>query len=197
MQELQDTLLFARTFFTSPKKLGSAIPSSRFLVEAVIGASHLEGAKVIVEYGPGVGTITRHLLRHMRRDAVLIAIEMEHGLFEHLKRSFRDPRLRVVHGSAADVSKILKRLNIDRADTIISGIPFSTLPAPLREKIVASTVSALRESGTLVVYQFTASVLPLLKRHFREVSQRFVLRNVLPARVFECSQKREVVKRVA
>ena len=190
MQELQDTLLFARTFFTSPKKLGSAIPSSRFLVEAVTEAAHLEDAKVVVEYGPGVGTITRHLLKHMRRDAVLVAIEMERGLYDHLKKTVRDPRLRVVHGSAADVRHILNRLKIEQADAIISGIPFSTLPSALREKIVSATADSLRETGTLVVYQFTAAVLPLLKRHFRNVTQRFVLRNVLPARVFECSEKR-------
>lgn len=196
MQELQDALLFARTFFTAPKKLGSAIPSSRFLVEAVLDAANLENARVIVEYGPGVGTITKHLLARMRKDAVLIAIEAEEGLYSHLKRTVKDGRFRVVHGSAADVTSILKTFGVKAADTVVSGIPFSTIPVETREQIVSATANALTVDGSLVVYQFTAAVVPLLKKHFGRVQQRFVLRNLLPARVFECTEK-HLLKRAA
>jgi phospholipid N-methyltransferase len=196
MQDLQAALLFARTFFAEPKKLGSAIPSSRFLVAAVLESAKLERAHVVVEYGPGVGTITKPLLERLRPDAMLVAIEVEEGLYSHLKGSIHDPRFKVVHGSAADVKSILRQFGARSADTVISGIPFSTIEPDLRERIVASTAEVLNSNGSLVVYQFTAAVLPLLKKYFSRVQQRFVLRNLLPARVFECSDKR-VAERAA
>src|ERR1700737_2399803 len=68
--------LFARNFFRFPTMLGSVIPSSRFLVNDLLHQVNWEKARVIVEYGPGVGTITQEVLKRMRPDAVLVAIEL-------------------------------------------------------------------------------------------------------------------------
>lgn len=56
--------------------IGSFIPSSRYLVDRLLGEVNWRRMKVVVEYGPGVGTITRELLARMPKDAILIAIEM-------------------------------------------------------------------------------------------------------------------------
>ena len=58
----EETLLFAKNFLQHPKMLGSLIPSSRFLVGRLLGKIDWERARTIVEYGPGVGTITAHIL---------------------------------------------------------------------------------------------------------------------------------------
>src|SRR5438045_5709251 len=99
--------LFARNFFKYPSMLGSVVPSSRFLVNQLMGQIHWESARVLVELGPGVGTITREALKRMRSDAVLLVIELNEEFVEYLSSTIRDPRLRVVHGSAADVRRIL------------------------------------------------------------------------------------------
>jgi len=69
-------LLFARNFVRYPKLLGSVIPSSRFLVKHVLSLVDWERARVVVEYGPGVGTITQEILKRIRPDATLVAIEL-------------------------------------------------------------------------------------------------------------------------
>jgi phospholipid N-methyltransferase len=56
-------MLFAKNFFKHPKMLGSIIPSSRFLIERLLRQMDWDQARVIVEYGPGVGTITREILQ--------------------------------------------------------------------------------------------------------------------------------------
>jgi phospholipid N-methyltransferase len=71
-----DAFLFFRNFFRHPRMLGSIIPSSRFLIKQLLQPIDWEKARVIVEYGPGVGGITAEILRRMRPDARLIAIEM-------------------------------------------------------------------------------------------------------------------------
>lgn len=181
-------LLFARTFFRHPRMLGSVIPSSRFLIREVLDPIHWGRAHVIVEYGPGVGTITGEILGRMRSNATLIAIETNPEFVRYLREAYPDQRLRVVQGSAADVCKILREHGFQNASYIISGIPFSTLPAPDREGILRDTKAALEPGGAFLVYQFSSRVLADLKRIFGDVERGFQLLNILPAHLFFCTQ---------
>ena len=181
-----DALLFFRNFFRHPRMLGSIIPSSRFLIKQLLQPINWARADVIVEYGPGVGGITAEVLRHMRPDATLIAIEMNPEFVKYLRSSFTDARLRVVEGSAVSVDEILRRFGYARANYIISGIPFSTIPAPLRERILRKTHDVLESGGAFLVYQFSTRVLQDLKRIFGYVGRRFEPLNVLPAHLFIC-----------
>lgn len=181
-----NALLFARNFFRHPRMLGSIVPSSRFLIKQLLEPINWGRARVIVEYGPGVGTITAELLRRMRPDAALIAIEMNPDFVSHLRGTISDRRLQVVQGSAVDVDETLRRLGHTHADYIISGIPFSTIPAPLREQILRKTRDMLGPGGAFLVYQFSARVFQDLKRIFGYVGRSFQPLNVLPAHLFIC-----------
>ena len=168
--------------------IGSLIPSSRRLIERLLSKVDWQRAHVIVEYGPGVGTVTREILERMRPDAVLVAIEMNSEFAAYLKESLHDERLVVVHGSAADATAILKGLSLRAANYVISGIPYTTLPREVRERILQSTRNLLAPDGALLVYLFTRSVLPHLERTFGEVHQDFEPLNILPAQVFACQR---------
>ena len=181
-----NALLFARNFFRHPRMLGSIVPSSRFLIKQLLEPINFGRARVIVEYGPGVGGITQEVLRRMHSDAVLIAIEMNPDFVSYLRNSITDKRLQVVEGSAVAVDEILRRFGHTQADYIISGIPFSTIPAPLRERILRKTRDMLGPGGAFLVYQFSTRVLQDLKRIFGYVGRRFEPLNVLPAHLFIC-----------
>jgi phospholipid N-methyltransferase len=179
-------LLFARNFFRHPCMLGSIVPSSRFLIKQLLEPINWERSRVIVEYGPGVGSITAELLRRMCADARLIAIETNPEFVSYLRRSISDPRLHVVQASAVSVGEILRQHGCLQADYIISGIPFSTIPAPLRRRILRQTRDALAPGGAFLVYQFSTRVLDDLRRTFGYVARRFEPLNVLPAHLFFC-----------
>jgi len=66
-------------------------------------------ARVVVEYGPGVGTITQEILKRMRSDAVLAVIELNPQFVSFLQKRIQDPRLRVIHGSASDAKQVLAK----------------------------------------------------------------------------------------
>jgi len=167
--------------------LGSVVPSSPFLVNDLMAQVDWDRARIVVEFGPGVGTITREALKRMRPDAVLVVIELNEDFAEYLAVSISDPRLRVVHGSAADVRRILAEHGLGPADYIISGIPYSNMPEPLRQEIVAESRKALKAQGSLVVFQFTRTVLPCLQSSFSSVRLNFQLFNILPALIFHCT----------
>ena len=181
-----NVLLFARNFLRHPRMLGSIVPSSRFLVRQLLQPINWGRARVIVEYGPGVGGITLEVLRQMRADATLVAIEMNPDFVRHLKATISDPRLHVVAGSAADVDLILRRMNLTGADYIISGIPFSTIKAAEREVILRKTVAVLEPGGAFLLYQFSKRILEDLKRVFGYVGRQFQPLNLLPAHLFIC-----------
>ncbi|HVI80476.1 MAG TPA: rRNA adenine N-6-methyltransferase family protein [Candidatus Acidoferrum sp.] len=179
--------LFARNFFKYPSMLGSIVPSSRFLVKDLMSEIDWDRARVLVEFGPGVGTITREVLKRMRPDAVLVVIELNEEFVQYLGATIRDPRLRIVHGSAAHVRRILAEQGLAPADCIISGLPYSLLPEELRKEIVSESRQALKAEGSLLVFQFSPSVLPYLKSSFSSVKLGFQLLNILPARIFHCT----------
>ena len=186
LKPLSEMLLFASNFLRHPNMLGSIIPSSRFLVDQVLEPIDWGRTRVIVEYGPGIGTFTGEILRRMRSDAQLVAIETNRDFVRFLHRTLPDPRLHVVHDSAAEVQPVLMRLALPAPRYIISGIPFSTIPAPLRERILRKTCDVLESGGAFLVYQFSTRVLQDLKRVFGYVGRRFEPLNVLPAHLFIC-----------
>ena len=167
--------------------LGSIVPSSPFLVNDVLSQVNWENARVLVEFGPGVGTMTREILNRMHPDAVLVAIELNPDFVSFLRDQVTDSRLRVVHGSASEVRPVLTSLSLTYADYIVSGIPYSTLSDPIRRKILRESREVLSPQGALLVYQFTGTVLPYLRSSFGSVQQDFQLLNILPARIFYCT----------
>lgn len=188
----EETLLFARNFLQHPRMLGSLIPSSRFLVERMLGNVNWERARTFVEYGPGVGTFTARILDQMSPQARLIVFEMNHDFVRYLERKFPDPRLHVIHASAEHTRRELRRLDVEGADYIISCVPFTTMRAGLRNKILHETRKVLNPDGSFLVYQYSRTLLPYLRSHFSLVRQEFEPLNIPPAMVFCCTQETEV-----
>jgi phospholipid N-methyltransferase len=184
--KVEPLLLFAKMFFKHPFSLGSLLPSSSSLTRHLLTQVAWAEARVVVEYGPGVGTLTAEILRRLRPDGVLVAIENNAEFVAYLRRSFSDDRLRVCQASAADAAQVLATLGLEQADVIISGIPYSTMPDELRERILEQSRNLLRPGGTFLVYQFTSAVVPHLWRLFGNVRQEIEFRNLLPARIFCC-----------
>jgi len=181
-------LLFARNFVKHPNDVGWMLPSTPFVVDSVLKKVDWENARVIVEYGPGVGTFTERMLERMRPDAKLIALEINDDFVNYLGKVLDDPRLQVVQESAADVDLVLAKLGLAHADYVISGIPFKTLPHDLRDKIVRKTHSVLRPRGSFLVYQLSNAVLPYLEQVFGAVSKEMELANIMPAQFFYCAR---------
>jgi len=166
--------------------LGSVVPSSRFLISRILRQADWDRTRVVVEAGPGVGTVTTGILDRVASDGALVAFEMNPTFVAHLRSQIADPRLKVLHRSAAEAEAALAALGVGAADLIVSGIPLSGFSREARLDLLAGWRRVLRPGGVLVVYQFTRSALPDLEHVFGRVRQEFEPFNVLPAQVFRC-----------
>ena len=176
--------VFFRGFVEEPRMVGSIIPSSRFTVEKMLGPVDWQACDLFLEYGPGVGTFCQPVLDRLKRDGALIVIDTNPLYIDYLKRTIGDSRFHAVLGSAEDVEAIVKAHGFGHADYVLSGLPFSTLPAGVGPAIVASTHRVLRPGGAFLVYQFTARAHALMARHFGRIDSGFEPLNVLPCRLF-------------
>lgn len=182
----QQAALFARNFFKYPKMLGSIIPSSPFLVKRMLDRVDWQRARVLVEYGPGVGTFTQEILSRMHPEAILIVLETNEDFVAYLNQYYPDPRLEVVHASAENIQDTLREKGLNGADYVIAGIPFSTIPDEIKESILRATQQSIAPQGAFLLYQFSPSLLPHLKRTFSNVERDFVPLNFLPAHFYYC-----------
>ena len=107
---------FLRGFLKHPVMVGSVIPSSRILIDKMLKPVDWSATKLFVEYGPGVGTFTRPILERLGPDAKLIAIDTNPDFIDYLNGDIDDDRFIAVHGSAADVEKIIAEHGFDHAD---------------------------------------------------------------------------------
>jgi phospholipid N-methyltransferase len=182
----ESALVFARNFFKNPRMIGSVIPSSRFLINQLLRHVAWDEARVIVELGPGVGTISREILRRMRPDATLVAFEVNDEFVGHLRQTIIDPRFHLQHRSGIEIVDALRELQLGHADYTIAGIPFSIMSAEDRMAVLRNSREALAAGGEMLVYQFSAKVRIDLRKLYGKVERIFEPRNVPPAHVFRC-----------
>lgn len=169
--------------FLRDKAVASVAPSTKFVVKRVLKALDLGGAKVVVEFGPAEGVMTRQILDLLGPDAVVIAIERNENFVSAVRR-IKDKRLRVVHGDVQDVARIVQDNGFSSVDRVVSGIPFSFFDPAGRHRLLAAISGMLAPKGRFIAYQFTTHLIPLLKQYFSKVDHEFEIRNLPPHFVF-------------
>jgi phospholipid N-methyltransferase len=175
---------FLRGFIKHPVMVGSVIPSSKAVIDKMLAPVDWANCRLFVEYGPGVGTFTEHVLQRMAPDATLIAIDTNPDFISYLRGKFADSRLFPVTGSAADVRQIVADCGFDNADYVLSGLPFSTLPTGVGPAIAEETAEALRPGGAFLVYQFSPKVREFMAPHFDRIDRDFEWVNIPPCHLF-------------
>jgi len=178
---LAERALFLRSFIAHPRKVGAVLPTSRRAVRDMLDMGRLEEARCVVELGAGTGVYTGEILTRMPADGSLLAFEVDPNLASAIGRQISDRRLRVLNESAEDVAA---HLHGAKADVIVSGLPYTSLPAPVRTRILDESRRALAPGGTMLVLQYSPFVERELRSRFGEVRRRVSPLNVPPAFLF-------------
>ncbi|WP_137405941.1 methyltransferase domain-containing protein [Sphingobium sp. MP9-4] len=179
-----DFSLSIRNFFKEPLAVGSAFPASRWLVRRMLAPVDWRHVKLLIEFGPGTGVLTRFALSRMSADSALLALDTNASFVNHLRRSILDPRMHVVAEPASNAAAVIRDLGFPAADYIVSGLPFSTLdPAEAKRTMRASRL-VLRPGGMFCAYQMRRSIEPLLREHIGSVRRGYEWRNIPPCHLY-------------
>lgn len=176
---------FFRGFLRNPGQVGSVIPSSRFMERRIVEYAELADAGVVVELGPGTGGTTRALLAAMAPEAKLVTIDLD-PQFSAVVAGLGDARVIAHTGSAEALPDVLQAHGLDAADAVVSGIPFSTMPAPIGTSILRAVADSLSPDGVFVAYQFRAAVAALAEPVFGPPQRAgTVLLNIPPMKIWQ------------
>jgi len=178
------SLEFLRGFLRHPARVGSVIPSSHHLEQRLVAQARLAEARSVVELGPGTGGTTAAFLRALPATAQLLAIELDPHFHRHLRASLDDARLHLALGSAEQLAAHVAERWMPAPDAIVSGIPFSTMPPEVSDRVAAAVAGALRPGGRFVAYQVRAHVADFVAPYLGRPQMSWELLNVPPVRVF-------------
>ena len=182
--QLRDRFEFLRGFVRNPAQVGSIYPSSRRLEQRLVRSARISEARTVVELGPGTGGTTAAFLQAMSPTAKLLAIELDGDFYQHLSTSIPDPRFNLELGSAEHLTDFLAARHMPAPDAIISGIPFSTMPPEVSERVAAAIARVLRPGGRFVAYQVRAHVAGFVSPYLGQPDKCWEVVNVPPVRVF-------------
>jgi len=175
---------FLLEYLKHPRTVGAVAPSGKSLSRKMMEAIDFSAADIIAEYGPGTGSFTKELIARRKESTVLILIEQNDDFVKRLKEAFGDqPNLYIIRGSAENINEYLGQYGFSHADYVVSGLPFSSLPASVSKNILAATANAIGESGTFITFQYTLVKRRLFERYFKITCRLRVIKNLPPAHV--------------
>ena len=179
--------------FCRPTATGAIAPSSRNLARRMVEWIDWPQVQTAVEYGPGTGAFTGHILERLRPAARFFAVEVNPELIEIFSKTH--PSVQVYRDCVANVKSLCIREGIDRVDAIVSGLPWATFSSGDQTEFLAATRSVLRPGGQFVTFAYLHGLLvpgglrfrKRLRRAFASVEcSPTVWGNLPPAFVYRC-----------
>src|ERR1051325_4439460 len=82
--------LFIQESLRSLELTASVFPSSRYLATALLDPIDFRRMRTVLELGPGTGAVTGEILKRLRPDAKLFAIDINPSFIDHLSRACKD-----------------------------------------------------------------------------------------------------------
>jgi len=188
-----ERLHFLKSFLRKPITVGAPCPSSPALARAMLQDCDLRNAQTVVEFGPGTGAFTRHILERIGPRTLFFALELDAACVKRLREELDG--IEVYHDSAEHLARYLERHGRAQADCIISGLPWSNMGGQVQDRILDVVVTSLAPKGVFTTFAYVHSAwLPTalrfrkrLREHFGSVRiSRIVWRNLPPAYVYRC-----------
>lgn len=182
------TIKFFRESIKNLKTVGTITRSSKYLCKGMVKPIDFSTAKVIVELGAGDGVVTQHILKKMRKDAILLSFELNPKFCEQM-REIEDDRLVVVEDDAEKLPSYLEQYGHKKADAIISAIPFTIIPKEVTYRILENCKNHLIDGGKYVQIHYSLLPKKIYEAVFGNLDVNFVPLNVPPAWVMVCVKK--------
>lgn len=178
-----EELKFLRTWASKPLTTGAVSPSGRHLARAMASVVDPAWDGMVVELGPGTGSVTSALLERGVAPDRLLAIEYNPDFADHIKARF--PSVNVAVGDAYQIGDTLKRQGVEKVSAVVSSLPLFTKPPMRRRHLLEQAMEALEPGHPFI--QFSYALVPPVPaepgRWSLDVTP-WIVRNLPPARVW-------------
>ncbi|WP_218925346.1 MULTISPECIES: class I SAM-dependent methyltransferase [unclassified Gemella] len=182
-------LRFIYEYVKNPRNVGAVVPSSDALAKKMVENIDFSNARCIVEYGAGTGVFTKKILEKKNNNTIFLSFETNEKFFKILKDQLsieENNNFVLINDSVEDVEKYLKMYNVSSVDYIISGLPFTSLPKNISDKVLTLTKKLLQDKAEFITFQYTLVKMNFFKQYFDNISYKRVLFNIPPAYVLRC-----------
>lgn len=167
---------FFSALLRNPREIGAVVPSSKYLARSLANFIRVDDS--VLELGPGTGAITKIILQKIPIEN-FTALELSADFAISLREKFLG--VNVITGDAAELPTLL---NGKKIDMIISSLPLLTLPADVRDKILACIPNVLSPGGQFIQYTYSLRKKNIFYPKNFVVKKTFIVwRNIPPARV--------------
>ncbi|MCC9602731.1 SAM-dependent methyltransferase [Stieleria sp. JC731] len=179
----QRTWCVFRAWLQNPRQVATVLPSSTQLMECLAYRTCIREAETVIELGPGAGGTSTALLDQMPKSSRLLSIEKT-AVFGDALSEISDSRFAYEIGDAVDLRSIARKHGIRKCDVVVSGIPFSAIPAQAARQITRQIYDVLDNTGVFLAYQLRDDVTKVAHPLFGQPRKQNVPRNLPPLRVY-------------
>ncbi|RPK23212.1 class I SAM-dependent methyltransferase [Paenibacillus xylanexedens] len=183
-----EPFLFLQGFLRNPKRVGSVLPSSKFLAHKIVQSVRWDEVRTIAELGPGTGAVTRLMRAHLPNSATVFLFERDPKMRSNLKKTY--PEF-MFHSNASYLLKRINQEHVQQLDSIICGLPFFNFSREMRQNILSQIHTALRPGGTLVLYQYSLHMRKQLAELFEMEKIQFVPFCFPPVFLYVCLKRQD------
>jgi len=140
--------------------------------------------KVFVEFGMGLGNITKEILTRIPKDAKLYSFEVNEDFCAKVKAEISDDRLVIINDGAENIRQHIT----EEVDNMVSSMPFTFFSKEKTDQILGASKEMLKSGG------FFSQIL-YSKIHFKKFSTAWddcemIKTNNFPAGfIYHCSKK--------
>ncbi len=149
---LKEHVKFFGQYVLKPRAVGAVSPSSPSLARKMLKWIDWPNVGTVVEYGPGTGAFTKHILSRMHPGTRFLAIEVNPNFISILSRRY--PEVRVYQDSVENVQPICRQEGIDEVDVIISGLPWASFRKKDQAKYLRAMMGVLRPGGCFATFAY-------------------------------------------
>jgi phosphatidylethanolamine/phosphatidyl-N-methylethanolamine N-methyltransferase len=190
---------FLAAVLRSPATVGAVAPSSPQLAARLAAVVPRVGQPVVVELGPGTGSVTTAIEYRLGGGGRHVAVEIDPVLANYLRAEHAG--VEVLVGDAAELERLLVEHQVPAVDAVVSGLPWSLIAADVQRAIVDATARSLGPGGCFTTFAYVHALSMTQARQFRALlgevfdevlTTRTVWWNLPPAVTYVCRRPREL-----
>lgn len=180
-----------REFLRAPARTGAIAPSSPALAATMLRPLELERRTAVLELGPGTGAFTAQIATSLGPWQRYLGVEINPGFVRLLRQRF--PGLDFAHASVAEIDSILQARGWNQVDAVVSGLPWTTLPVALQDRVFSTLRRYCRPGAVFATFGYLQGLVApggvalrrRMQAEFADVARSPVVwRNLPPAVVF-------------